>query len=169
MANPSMLRRAVTRISWKAMCISILPATMAVVLKALQNYSNVDLSLVYFDIHSAAYQGFSSLLGFLLVFRIAQSYNRYWDGCQLTHQMMGDWFAAASSLVAYTNGVGADQVKVQPFKHLIVRLISLLFAVSMSELEDTPEDDPHRAFHFQLLDVSSLDDTTLELLRESEW
>ncbi len=33
------------------------------------------------QVGAAAFAGFSSLLGFLIVFRTSQSYSRYWDGC----------------------------------------------------------------------------------------
>lgn len=38
----------------------------------------------------------------LVVFRTGQAYNRFWDGSTLTHQMRGDWFDAASSIISFT-------------------------------------------------------------------
>lgn len=42
----------------------------------------------------------------LVVFRTGQAYNRFWDGSTLTHQMRGDWFDAASSIISFTRTAG---------------------------------------------------------------
>ena len=78
--------------------------------------------------NNSIWGGFSFLVGFLVVFRTSQAYSRFWDGGTLTHQMMGDWFDAVSSLVAFCTGSKAGEDKVTNFKHILLRLFSLLHA-----------------------------------------
>eukprot|EP00747_Dinoflagellata_sp_TGD_P119392 gnl/TRDRNA2_/TRDRNA2_173005_c1_seq9.p1 gnl/TRDRNA2_/TRDRNA2_173005_c1~~gnl/TRDRNA2_/TRDRNA2_173005_c1_seq9.p1 ORF type:complete len:503 (+),score=71.63 gnl/TRDRNA2_/TRDRNA2_173005_c1_seq9:95-1603(+) len=164
-------RRGVARISWKAMRLALPSAIFAAVLKYLQSYHPSAAFLQdWFQVNTVVFGSFSSLLGFLIVFRTSQSYNRYWEGCTLTHQMMGDWYDTASSLVAFTNYIEVDKdpddVAKQHFKHKIVRLFSILFAVALAQLEDSSQSvEESRAYTFQLLDVGSLDNHSLEYLK----
>ena len=86
---------------------------------------------------STVYNAFSTLLGrlapfsealkrprILVVFRTGQAYNRFWDGSTLTHQMRGDWFDAASSIISFTRTSRADKAKLWEFRQIVVRLFS---------------------------------------------
>lgn len=80
---------------------------------------------------STVYNAFSTLLGILVVFRTGQAYNRFWDGSTLTHQMRGDWFDAASSIISFTRTSKADSTKLWDFRQIVVRLFSMLHALSL--------------------------------------
>lgn len=82
-----------------------------------------------------AWSGFTNFLGFLMVFRTSQAYNRFWDGCTAADRMRAEWFEATSSLMAFTKLATASAADVQNFKELIVRLVSMLHASALADLE----------------------------------
>ena len=73
-----------------------------------------------------AEQNLERTLRILVVFRTGQAYNRFWDGSTLTHQMRGDWFDAASSIISFTRTSKADSTKLWEFRQIVVRLFSAL-------------------------------------------
>eukprot|EP00747_Dinoflagellata_sp_TGD_P129851 gnl/TRDRNA2_/TRDRNA2_174750_c1_seq2.p1 gnl/TRDRNA2_/TRDRNA2_174750_c1~~gnl/TRDRNA2_/TRDRNA2_174750_c1_seq2.p1 ORF type:complete len:517 (+),score=63.43 gnl/TRDRNA2_/TRDRNA2_174750_c1_seq2:84-1634(+) len=156
---------------------SLSAGIMTFVLKKIQ-LSSWDIAVIpgYFDSSAAAYTGFSSLLGFLVVFRTSQSYNRHWEGCALTYGMMGDWLECASSVVAFSAGAASGTESADRFRHTVIRLFSLLFACALAELEDMDHEETdiegnpyHRAFNLELLDVGAFDDHTLSYLKTIDW
>merc|ERR1719428_1425978 len=72
------------------------------------------------------WSSFSVLVGFLIVFRTSQAYNRFWDGCTATHQMRAEWFDACSALVAFCRYSKAGDAAIMRFTHILVRLFSML-------------------------------------------
>lgn len=119
---------------------------------------------------SQAWSGFSFLIGFLIVFRTSQSYNRFWDGLTSVHRMQAEWFDSASALVAFTSTSQASCEDIAAFKHQIVRLLSLLHAAALGALEfETKGDDDHNiaAFSYELLDPESLDVETRKKIKNS--
>lgn len=112
-----------------------------------------------------AWAGFSVLVGFLVVFRTSQAYTRFWDGCTATHMMRAEWFDAASAIVAFCAHSKQTKEKIERFKHILVRLFSMLHAASMAELEDSTEDI--QAFKFELIDADALDSVTLQTVMKS--
>ena len=107
----------------------------------------------------------STLLGFLVVFRTSQAYNRFWGAAIDVNQMCADWVDAASMTIAFfptPNGVAGAEVgesKAQEeskrFKHTLVRLFSLLSACALESLmhEENCEDIKT----FDTLDLASFD------------
>eukprot|EP00913_Durusdinium_trenchii_P016498 g15507.t2 len=79
-------------------------AAVAFVLKLAQveEWPKLSEALAHAEMDATVYNAFSTLLGILVVFRTGQAYNRFWDGSTLTHQMRGDWFDAASSIISFT-------------------------------------------------------------------
>merc|ERR1719217_1360515 len=45
--------------------------------------------------------GFTFILGFLIVFRSQQAYSRWWEGGTLLQKLRGEWFNAFSSILAF--------------------------------------------------------------------
>merc|ERR1719316_1174800 len=81
--------------------------------------------------NNAIWGGFSFLVGFLVVFRTSQAYNRFWEGCTEMHKMGAEWFDACSSLVAFCKHAATDaetQEKVLRFQNTLIRLFSMLHA-----------------------------------------
>lgn len=142
----------------------------AIIAGFLRYYRNADSNvneLLKHDIlnETQAWAGFSVLVGFLIVFRTSQAYTRFWDGCTATHMMRAEWFDACSALVAFCAHSSADKNKVMSFKHIIVRLFSMLHAAALAELEDSTKDN--QALKFELIDADALDPTTLRAVKTS--
>lgn len=119
---------------------------------------------------SAAWNGFSFLVGFLIVFRTSQSYARFWDGCTSTHQMRAEWFDGCSALIAFCAHSKADQELILNFQNRLVRLFSMLHAMALAEIEDssTNEIDDVNAFKYGLIDVESIDPQSIKALKNCE-
>mmetsp|Transcript_36054 Transcript_36054/g.100022 ORF Transcript_36054/g.100022 Transcript_36054/m.100022 type:complete len:402 (-) Transcript_36054:42-1247(-) len=125
-----------------------------------------------YQIKGTAYGAFSSLLGFLVVFRTSQAYSRYWSGGGLMQQMCGSWFDAASSIVAFCKMSKAEPDVIERFQHLLLRLFSILTALAMTELQGTDESNIEAMYNrldkLEIIDGQSLHKETCRALRESE-
>mmetsp|Transcript_8940 Transcript_8940/g.24819 ORF Transcript_8940/g.24819 Transcript_8940/m.24819 type:complete len:366 (-) Transcript_8940:80-1177(-) len=134
-------------------------AAVALVLKYLQVHDM--FTLAYFKIDDVAYRGFTALLGFLIIFRTKQSYERFWVGGGLLQQMCGSWLEAASSVVAFCKVSKAEEAVILHFQHILVRLFSLLVASALTELQGTDESDAQdlhgRLSSLDIIDGQSLD------------
>ncbi|CAE7241701.1 unnamed protein product [Symbiodinium sp. CCMP2456] len=125
--------------------------------------------LSHTEMDATVYNAFSTLLGILVVFRTGQAYDRFWDGSTLTHQMRGDWFDAASSIISFTRTSKADAKKLWEFRQIVVRLFSMLHALSLAELEDDDDEDDDRWAHrLRLIDGTGIDVTSLKALKKAE-
>merc|ERR1740121_919021 len=78
--------------------------------------------------------GYNMVLGFLLVFRTQQAYNRWWEGSSLLQTARGEWFCAYSNLIAFCTRAPDLQSEVDCFQHLLVRLISLLYGSALQQV-----------------------------------
>lgn len=120
--------------------------------------------------NNAIWSGFTFLLGFLVVFRSSHSYNRFWDGCTALFQMRCQWLDACRSLCAFADYSDRSPEELHNFKSLLVRLFSLLHVMMLAEIEDCNSDDREHvvAFHYDVLDPSSIDAKSLLALKDSE-
>eukprot|EP00418_Pyrodinium_bahamense_P062211 CAMPEP_0179078698 /NCGR_PEP_ID=MMETSP0796-20121207/35262_1 /TAXON_ID=73915 /ORGANISM="Pyrodinium bahamense, Strain pbaha01" /LENGTH=451 /DNA_ID=CAMNT_0020776013 /DNA_START=29 /DNA_END=1380 /DNA_ORIENTATION=+ len=119
---------------------------------------------------NACWSGFTFLVGFLIVFRTSQAYNRFWDGCTSSHRMRAEWFDACSALCAFCKYARADSEAVLRFQHVLVRLFSMLHAVALADTEDCQSGgiDEVRAFRYELVDVMGLDTDSLNAITQSD-
>jgi len=119
----------------------------------------------------AAWTAFSALLGFLVVFRTSQAYTRFWAGCSATHAMRLDWFNACTMLVAYCRISKAPEDRVNAFMGRLTRLISIMHAAALAELEeinvDTEKVRDITALRHNVLDPTGLDESSRYTLAES--
>ncbi|CAK9014371.1 unnamed protein product [Durusdinium trenchii] len=146
-------------------------AAVAFVLKLAQveEWPKLSEALAHAEMDATVYNAFSTLLGILVVFRTGQAYNRFWDGSTLTHQMRGDWFDAASSIISFTRTSKADRAKLWEFRQIVVRLFSMLHALSLAELEDDDDEDEDRwAYRLRVIDGVGIDITSLKALKKAE-
>lgn len=138
------------------------PATIAaVILKLLFThvYGTTDLTeSVGSNVGLAGYGGFTAVLGFLLVFRNSQAYNRYWEGKTLIHQMRSEWFEACANLFAFTTLSKNPKAQVQQFRHTLVRLFSLMHSCALQEIAVMHEEE------FNLIDARGLDHESRDYL-----
>jgi len=157
----------------QSMCIAVPCAVLTGVLRYSINQGYIptleDVDSILLD--SQAWSGFSFLVGFLIVFRTSQAYNRFWDGCTATHQMRAEWFDACSALVAFCKYSKEPEWKVIRFKQILIRLFSMLHAAALAELEELNHDvegiDDITAFSFDLIDPDGLDEESLLAVKTS--
>jgi len=118
------------------------------------------------------WSGFTFLLGFLVVFRSSQSYARWWEGCSAVHQMRAEWFEATCALNSFISHSAANNAEVHYFKEVMVRIVSLLHATALAELEiggTKGEADYEKCAHeYELISPEDLDEESLDLLRTSK-
>jgi len=116
-------------------------------------------------LNNPPWNSFSFLVGFLIVFRTSQSYSRFWDACGCAATMRAHWYDAASCLNAFCRHSTETEEKINEFKHTMVRLISLLHALALGEMEDS---DGVEFTGIELLDPDGLDRNSMEVLREAD-
>ena len=84
----------------KAMFWSAPAAIVSVLLHIFWETPKGDSSLEVQGIESI-WGGFTFVLGFLIVFRSNQAYNRFWESVTLLYQTTGEWTSAYSNLLAF--------------------------------------------------------------------
>eukprot|EP00421_Protoceratium_reticulatum_P019659 CAMPEP_0168391986 /NCGR_PEP_ID=MMETSP0228-20121227/18266_1 /TAXON_ID=133427 /ORGANISM="Protoceratium reticulatum, Strain CCCM 535 (=CCMP 1889)" /LENGTH=613 /DNA_ID=CAMNT_0008405315 /DNA_START=95 /DNA_END=1934 /DNA_ORIENTATION=+ len=171
---------------WKDMLFrmegSVMPFAMQIALPCafftgILKYAEVhallgfDQFLALYNIKGTAYGAFSSLLGFLVVFRTSQAYSRYWSGGGLMQQMCGSWFDACSSLVAFCRMSKAPSDQVMRFQHTMMRLFSILNALALTSLQGADEEDyeslERRLQSLEIIDMESFDSKTIKCIQSS--
>lgn len=118
--------------------------------------------------NSAAWGGFSFLVGFLIVFRTSQAYARFWDGCTAAYRMRAEWFDACSALVSFCTHSSAAADDIMCFQHLLVRLVSMLHAAALAEIEENACGRDAVAYGFEIIDIASIDPDSLEIIKQSD-
>lgn len=102
-----------------------------------------------------AWTVFTSILGFLIVFRAQLAYQRYWEGLSLAERACGAWLNSFSSVIAFCSNDpekrGAKRGAVLRFQLILSRMMSLLLCISMCEVSELDHT------HFTHLDLSSVD------------
>ncbi|CAK0891523.1 unnamed protein product [Prorocentrum cordatum] len=112
-------------------------ALLAVSLNLLKEmYPESALKQLEGDFSAHVHQGFSFVLGFLIVFRTQQAYSRWWEGGTLLQELRGEWFNAFSNLMAFLNHDDDPEIraKVELFKHKMARLFSLLYGTGIEQV-----------------------------------
>eukprot|EP00403_Amphidinium_massartii_P028091 CAMPEP_0178399710 /NCGR_PEP_ID=MMETSP0689_2-20121128/15417_1 /TAXON_ID=160604 /ORGANISM="Amphidinium massartii, Strain CS-259" /LENGTH=539 /DNA_ID=CAMNT_0020020489 /DNA_START=52 /DNA_END=1672 /DNA_ORIENTATION=+ len=149
--------------------VSMPSAVIAFTLKMLVDTYDVE---DWFELleDQAPWSSFSTVVGFLIVFRTSQSYARFWDGATATHAMRADWLEACRSAVAFCEYSSASPELLKDFKSMVVRLFSMLHALALAEIEDCTSDDPRdvQGFNLELFDAGSLDEESLKAIKLSD-
>lgn len=83
----------------------------------------------------ACYAAVVLLVGFLCAFRIDAAYRKFWNACDHSYRLCGDLFNGSCSMLTFTRCSKAPKEDVDHFRHLLIRLVSLLSAVIIGELE----------------------------------
>lgn len=79
---------------------------------------------------------YTFVLGFLVVFRTQLAYARYWEGATLLSLIRGQWYNAISSIFAFCTNKPEHAKQVADFKHMMVRLMSMLHCSALVEISD---------------------------------
>ncbi|CAK9049897.1 unnamed protein product, partial [Durusdinium trenchii] len=135
----------------------LLSGAVAATLKGFQTYIDDENWIeenLFFD--SGAYGSFGTCMSFMMVFRTAQSYSRYWEGIDMVYQIMGHWFNAASNTLAFSRCSTAKAEEIENLRRLCVRLFSLLNCLLLRELEGE-EVRAESGLKFPVLDPGGID------------
>jgi len=160
----------------KALCIALPAGLVCGLLRWLINAALIPDSLAWLEDPNAimkesqAWSGFSFLVGFLVVFRTSQAYNRFWEGCTATSRMRAEWFECCSALVSFCRFSSVAEGTVFEFRHNLVRLFSMLHALALAEIEDDDKAniEDKSAFTFELIDVEGIDADSLMKIQNSD-
>eukprot|EP00746_Dinoflagellata_sp_MGD_P152667 gnl/MRDRNA2_/MRDRNA2_83820_c0_seq1.p1 gnl/MRDRNA2_/MRDRNA2_83820_c0~~gnl/MRDRNA2_/MRDRNA2_83820_c0_seq1.p1 ORF type:complete len:410 (-),score=62.05 gnl/MRDRNA2_/MRDRNA2_83820_c0_seq1:191-1420(-) len=114
------------------------------------------------NLSTAGFGTVSSVLGFMLVFRTSQAYSRYWEGKALVCKMRAEWFEACANLMAFNSKSKNSEQEKEAFRHVLVRLFSLLHASALHEIAVMEVEN------FEVLDIEGLDQGSLECLQNCE-
>lgn len=139
----------------RAMAYAVPSGLMAIFMKGLHLEKNFEGVLTT----SAAYSGFSFVVGFLLVFRTSQSYARFWDGATKVQQMKSKWCDAFNSLVAFSRISSRPREEIEQFQQTLLRLFSLMHSLALQQIHCLHGEG------FDVVDEQSLDDQSLEYLK----
>lgn len=136
----------------KSFCWSFPSAVLAVIVHTILNERpELKDAMAAGTVGASVLSGFTFILGFLIVFRSQQAYNRWWEGGTLLQQLRGEWFNAFSSLMAFCTNKKEKSADVVQFQHRLVRLISLLYASAVEQVSTI-----HRP-NLEVLDLDGFD------------
>jgi putative membrane protein len=142
----------------KAFPYAFLVATVAFVLKHLDDLGVIEMTKMEIIKDSAAYSGFTFVLGFVLVFRSSQCYARFWTCAGSCCTMRAQLGEAASSLLTFCIMTTKNKDEVQEFSHKIVRLFSLLHALCLQHVADKADEN------FLIIDARALGKRHMSIL-----
>lgn len=140
----------------KAICLAVPNAIIAFILhwalrmNDLAAESNFSLAGV-----GSIWGAFTTVLGFLIVFRNNQAYTRFWGGSGEVYQAMGQWVHAAGDVISFCSHDPGKYEEVRRFQHLFVRLMSLLFCAALQRAGELDDD------RFDVIEYASLDKESL--------
>mmetsp|Transcript_132354 Transcript_132354/g.247413 ORF Transcript_132354/g.247413 Transcript_132354/m.247413 type:complete len:597 (+) Transcript_132354:16-1806(+) len=158
---------------------SVLPAAskatipcslIALLLRWLMNEGHIDTVKLEALKDNVLWSGFSFLVGFLVIFRTSQSYQRFDAGCTHLMRMRAEWFDACSALIAFCKHSKMNEYIVLEFQHVCIRLFSMLHAAALAEIEDSnsKEIEDISAFAFPLIDPDGVDNLSLSVIKDSD-
>lgn len=136
----------------KAVCFAIPAAVLTCVVRWNVGEPYEDKSV------SSVLSSYNFVIGFLIVFRTQQAYQRFTEGATLLQQVRGMWLNAASSLIAFSSQRAEQKEEVQSFHHLLIRLFSLLHCVALQEIADMDDEG------FDILDPAGIEPACLSFL-----
>jgi len=108
------------------------------------------------DMGASVFNGFSFILGFLIVFRTQKAYQRWWEGGTLLSELRGEWFNACSNLVAFLNMDPSKETEVMEMQHKLVRLFSLLYGCALRQVSMSPVNNNLEFINLAGFDARSL-------------
>eukprot|EP00930_Biecheleria_cincta_P075812 TRINITY_DN6300_c0_g1_i2.p1 TRINITY_DN6300_c0_g1~~TRINITY_DN6300_c0_g1_i2.p1 ORF type:complete len:469 (+),score=72.32 TRINITY_DN6300_c0_g1_i2:140-1546(+) len=110
------------------------------------------------------WSGYTTVLGFLIVFRNNQAYSRFWEGAERIMHIRSEWINAASCLMAFSSREEQKTPRVQEFQQLIVRLMSLLHCHALHQLSDFQDGEDV----LPVLDLQGVERQHLQFLQTCE-
>jgi len=119
---------------------------------------SVDRDLRRFDAQLTIFMSFSSVVGFMLVFRISQAMIRFDKGLHSLFAMTAFWTQGCGSLISFANSSKRADAEIRNFHVLVTQLFSMLNAAAMQKIAGP------RVAELGILSHGMLDDESLSLL-----
>ena len=116
--------------------------------------SVLDHHIVTLDLDVSPYTTLTGVLGFVLSFRTCQAYDRFRQGVAAAYELTGGIHMAASNLLAFAHHGNSNAEEILAFKHITGRLLSLLSAMMLTQLEG--KDTLNTELDYNILDLASL-------------
>jgi len=171
--RPSNLFKLNGSVFWYTFLPALLCGIAAAVLKVFVgdkvSYASWDEYIAAILTNNIGFTSFSSIVAFLVTFRTAKAYDRFWNGANYIKKMQAEYFVTASNLVAFSRHSTASSK--QNYLHTLIRLLSMLHAVSLHQLEvggDGVNISKTRAPNHALIDVFGIDVTSIQALKDEE-
>eukprot|EP00931_Biecheleriopsis_adriatica_P017628 TRINITY_DN12578_c0_g2_i1.p1 TRINITY_DN12578_c0_g2~~TRINITY_DN12578_c0_g2_i1.p1 ORF type:complete len:422 (+),score=93.58 TRINITY_DN12578_c0_g2_i1:100-1365(+) len=140
-------------------------AISAVVVLADRYRKDTFPDAVDIEVDTAAWSMFISVVGFLLIFRSSTAYDRFWSGCEASYAMRAYWFDAFSSLMSFCSQSKADPKLITNFKHVVVRLFSMVHALALAELENNEDEEESLLNKLEVIDLAGLNPNSLRYVK----
>jgi len=119
-------------------------------------------------VDSSVFSNLTFLIGLFLAFRASHAYSRFWNGTCALFGISADFYDVASSLVTFSRNSTAHQNEVMVFRHLMVRLFSMLHALILADLEAVGHiTGNEQAFSYELIDLQGINYESLVQLRDA--
>lgn len=162
------------KVLWQAALLALPCGIMGAVLRLVHNHNLMGLSstLNSWRLSAPAFSAFTALLGFLVIFRTAEGYQRYWNGCQLVQQLNGCFYDAVSSAMAFTKKSKASPQQIAEFKSHVAYYFSLLTALCYADLlatacEEESEQERDIMESFDVLGLQAFTPTHFQALHSA--
>lgn len=123
-----------------ASCIAAIPAILTICLHKFQGDNPGFLPTWMFPQNPECYTTLNWVLGFVLVFRTGQAYNRFWHAALNVRRMGAEWIDACAQICAFAEDSGCDADKVKNYKAMMIRLFSLLHCVALQQITEVDDD-----------------------------
>eukprot|EP00927_Polykrikos_kofoidii_P017715 TRINITY_DN18093_c0_g1_i1.p1 TRINITY_DN18093_c0_g1~~TRINITY_DN18093_c0_g1_i1.p1 ORF type:complete len:487 (+),score=77.17 TRINITY_DN18093_c0_g1_i1:44-1504(+) len=150
------------RLLWKSFLISI-PVGFGTYFT--QRYYEGGLT-----ISPSAYSNVCLFISVFIAFRASQAYVRFWEGATALYRIRGNLFDVVSSLFAFSRCSKASYEEVENFRHMAVRLFSILETLLLADLaEENSGMRSHISSDFSVLDPTYLHEDTIRAIRQSEF
>mmetsp|Transcript_5835 Transcript_5835/g.18073 ORF Transcript_5835/g.18073 Transcript_5835/m.18073 type:complete len:413 (+) Transcript_5835:91-1329(+) len=144
-----------------------IPSTLlAACLKLLDEYLQYDfLGDIMPDV--GLFTGLNFSTSFFIIFRTSQAYARFDRGAELACLVVSDFSDSAALLLALSRAASCSENDARAFRHTLVRLVSLLSLLCLSELAFHESVDLDRVYTGKLIDVQGLDPRIMWSLRRA--
>jgi predicted membrane chloride channel (bestrophin family) len=116
---------------------------------------------------TALIQWVTTLFSFLLVFRTSQAYSRFQGGSNLVTKMMSDFSDSTALLLCLSRAARSDETTVREFRHTLIRLVSLLNLLCLSELAHHGEVELDHIYTDKLIDAEGLGTPVFRAIRKA--
>lgn len=149
----------------KALRLSVLAGLFSFAVKQVDMRVDTGVTLEEVLPDNELYKTFAFLLGFFIVLHTSHAYQRLMHGAEMMHTVVGELTELTNLLFSFTRAAKSGPGEVCEFKRMVVRLVSLLFSVCATEVE---EGDCEQGLGYKLIDVMGIDSLLMDKVHQSE-